>query len=268
MADPVDELVAAGVKFAERGEYSEAIDRFKQADAIRPRALHACLIALAYTRRALWAQAEIALASCHERASAGESLPDWIAMDPLDQELSSKLDSVDVAPITVRVEPPAASATISISSFRHDETFAPRVLHLAPGTYAVTATVPGRGSVTQTIVVVDRAPQTVTLRFVQPEPPSPVPWVVLGAGGLMAAGGLAADLLLVQPVRSKLEAAPDRSSWDAHSQSFDRRRALTLGLFAGAAITAAAGVALRFTVYRSEVTVSASANGVALAGTL
>src|SRR5262245_38276918 len=75
MADEVDDLVASGEAFAKSGEYSRAIERFKQADARRPRALHACLIALTYTRRELWAQAEVALASCHARAGGGDPLP-------------------------------------------------------------------------------------------------------------------------------------------------------------------------------------------------
>jgi hypothetical protein len=269
MADEADELVASGEELARRGEYSRAIEQFKQADARRPRARNACLIALTYTRRELWAQAEIALASCHARAGTGDPLPAWV--DELDRTLATKLDAVDVAPISIRVEPPSPSATISISSFSPDETFAPRVVHLAPGTYTVTAAVPGRARVTSTIVVVDRAPQTVTLQVVPPEPPSRMPWLLIGAGGLLAAGGLAFDLLAVQPARSRLEDAAgtlNGSAWVEHSRTFDRRRALTVGMFAGAAIAAGVGVALRLTVYRREVVVVAGANGITLVGAL
>ena len=267
-ADDADELVASGEALAKRGEYSRAIDAFKQADARRPRALHACLIALSYTRRELWAQAEVALASCHARAGGGDPLPPWV--DELDRTLATKLAAVDVAPISIRVEPPSVSAMISISSFSPDETFAPRVVHLAPGMHTVTAMVPGRGRVASTVAVVDRAPQTVTLWF-GPRPPSKVPWLVAGVGGLLAAGGLAYDLLAVQPARSKVAAAAadlDEAAWVRTSRVFDRRRALAIGLFAGAAVAVGVGVALRFTVYRREVAVAPIPNGVALVGAM
>jgi hypothetical protein len=269
MADEADELVASGEALAKRGEYSRAIEAFKQADARRPRARHACLIALSYTRRELWAQAEVALASCHARAGAGDPLPPWVG--ELDRTLAEKLGAADVAPISIRVEPPSGSARISISSFAPDETFAPRVVHLAPGTYTVTAAVPGHDRVTSTVVIADRTPQTVTLRFVPPAAPSRLPALVIGAGGLLAAGGLAYDLLAVQPVRSRLEDAAarrDGAAWVQHSRSFDRRRALAIGLFAGAAIAVGVGATLRFTVYRRPATVAVGANGVALVGAM
>lgn len=269
-ADDADDLVTSGEALAKRGEYSRAIEAFKQADARRPRALHACLIALSYTRRELWAQAEVALASCHARAGGGDPLPPWV--NELDQTLATKLAAVDVAPISIRVEPPSLSAmaSISISSFSPDETFAPRVVHLAPGMYTVTATVPGRGRVASTIAVVDRAPQTVMLWFGQ-RPPSKVPWILAGAGGLLVAGGLAYDLLAVQPVRSRLEDAGadvDAVAWARHSRTFDRRRAVAIGLFAGGAVAVGVGVALRFTVYRREVAVVPVPYGIALAGAM
>jgi len=269
MADEVDDLVAAGEESARHGEYSLAIERFKQADARRPRALHACLIALSYMRRELWAQAEIAQSTCHTRASASDPLPPWVQQ--LDGMLEAKLGAVDVAPIAIRVDPPSQSATISISSFNPNEIFPPRVIHLAPGTYVVTAHVPGRGQVSSTVVVVDRTPQTVTLRFVPSASPSRVPWLVVGAGGLLAAGGLAIDLLAVQRARARLErdaATLNGTAWRTDSRSFDRWRAGAIGMFAGAAVMAVAGVALRFTVYRREVTLVAAANGVALVGAM
>lgn len=266
MADPVDELVAAGEALAKRGEYSLAIGMFKQADAQRPRALHACLIALTYTRRELWAQAEVALATCHARATAGDPLPPWV--DELDRTLATKLEAAQVAPITFRVEPPTPSARISI--FSPDETFAPRVVHLAPGTYTVTATVPGR-RVTQTLVIADNTPQTMTLQIVPPASPSQVPWLLLGAGGLLAAGGVAVDLLAVQPVRRQVAsaaAARDAARWNEQGRKFDHRRAVAIGMFAGAAVAVGVGAALRFTVYRREVVIAASANGIVLVGAM
>jgi hypothetical protein len=47
------ELEARGEALAKTGRYGEAIEAFKAADHIQPRASHACLIALAYARRDL-----------------------------------------------------------------------------------------------------------------------------------------------------------------------------------------------------------------------
>src|SRR5690242_5920614 len=50
-AETPAELQAKGEQLAKDGRFSEAIDAFKAADRIERRASHACLIALAYTRR-------------------------------------------------------------------------------------------------------------------------------------------------------------------------------------------------------------------------
>jgi hypothetical protein len=267
LADDVDDLVAAGEALAKSGEYTRAIGVFKQADAKRPRALHACLIALSYTRRELWAQAEIALAACHARAGGADPLPTWVG--ELDQTFAEKLRAVEVAPITFRVEPPVPGTRLSI--FSPDETFEPRVLHLAPGTYTVTATAPGRDRVTTTIVIADRTPRTVTLQVSPTVTRSKVPWILVGAGGVLAASGLVYDLAAVQPVRKKMRSAAeagDLPAWTEQESIFARRRALAIGLFAGGAIAAGAGVALRFTVYRREVVIAPGPGGVALVGAM
>src|SRR5207244_1267948 len=77
-ADDVADLEARGQELAKASEYSQAIEVFKQADAKRPRAAHACMIGLAYLRRELWPQAELFLALCEHRAVPGDQPPDWI----------------------------------------------------------------------------------------------------------------------------------------------------------------------------------------------
>jgi hypothetical protein len=78
-------------------------------------------------------------------------------------------------------------------------------------------------------------------------------------------------VLAVQPARSRLAdavEARDGAAWLASSASFDRRRAVALGLLAGAALAASAGVVLRFTLSGREAAVAVGANGVALVGAL
>src|SRR5258706_13610619 len=71
------ELQAHGETLAQERRYTEAIEAFKAADKLEPNATHTCLIALAYTRRELWPQAEIFMARCHVLAVTG-GLPDWV----------------------------------------------------------------------------------------------------------------------------------------------------------------------------------------------
>ncbi len=47
----VDALVAEGEALAKAGNFSAATEKWKSADKVVPRAKHACLIGLAYTRR-------------------------------------------------------------------------------------------------------------------------------------------------------------------------------------------------------------------------
>src|SRR4051812_16006045 len=79
-AETPAELSARGEQLAKEGRFSEAITAFKAADAVEPRAKHACLIALAYTRRELWPQAEIFLDLCRTRATATDPVPDWVPL--------------------------------------------------------------------------------------------------------------------------------------------------------------------------------------------
>src|SRR5688572_3278724 len=88
-AEDVSQLRARGEELAKEGRFSEAIDAFKAADRISPRADHACLIALAYTRRELWPQAEIFISKCHQRVSPDNPAPDWLPK--AEQEISHRL---------------------------------------------------------------------------------------------------------------------------------------------------------------------------------
>ena len=117
-ADGADQLRVQGEKLAKQGNYAEAIDAFKASDALRPRASNACYIALAYSRRQLWSQAEIFLGLCHVRATDSDPLPAWVAA--ADEQITRKLATADVAAITLRVSPEIAGVVLTISSFAPD----------------------------------------------------------------------------------------------------------------------------------------------------
>ncbi|MBV8758377.1 MAG: hypothetical protein JO257_13915 [Deltaproteobacteria bacterium] len=256
-----DALTAQGEQLARDGEYSRAIDAFKQADAKEHSAKHACLIGLAYTRRELWSQAEIWLDRCKARSNASDPLPDWFAA--AQAQLADKLKGVDTAALAIDVSPPDTPALISVSSFPPDETFSPRTIHLVPGTYVITGSVPGQPVATETVTVKLGADNHVTLTFKQPEkvqpPPPPPPVVVsphprsslpkyllIGAG---AAGTVGIVFhVLASGERSDLQHANDindPNAWQAHSGPFERDRAIAISCYSAAVIAAGVGLWLR-----------------------
>lgn len=250
-AETPAELVAEGRRLAGEGEFTRAITKFKEADAIEPTAENACLIGLAYTRRELWSQAELYFDRCKERTKAGDPPPDW-ANEAI-ATLAAKLSSTGVSAIEIRVAPAVPDVAISVSGFSADETFAPRTVHLAPGTYVLTATAPGHSPVREKLVVVGTAPQTITLSFdvkpsgVHAKPVRPTSqWFFVGAVGLALVGG---GFHLVSALeRSKLQDAVDANDpalWDKHDPLFRYSRAGAIAGYSLAAITLTIGLVVR-----------------------
>jgi hypothetical protein len=255
-ADEADELVAKGQALAEQGEWTQAIDRFKAADAARPTAKHACLIGLAYTRRELWPQAELFFARCRNRATAAEPLPTWYAGAMA--ELQGKLADAGAVAVALAIDPPVANARITLSSFAADEQLEAQTIHLAPGRYVVIAEAPDFQPARREIVVVAGQPQNVMIHLDRRFRPSRVPPGLVIGGAAALAGALAFDAFVLQPARDAL--AGTNAAYDANLDAFRTKRAVTIGMFAGGAALVLAGVALRFTVYRHrEASIQASA---------
>ena len=250
-ADPsAQDLQAQGEQLAKDGRFSEAIDSFKAADRLQPTAGHACLIALAYTRRELWSQAEIFLARCHERATPADPLPDWVPV--AEQQIQERLATANAAAVTIQVTPAGTPAQLTVSSFAPDETFAPRTIHLPPGRHVIIATAPGLPTARKEVVIESKDPQTVTIDLAPavttPKPlPQPVvpatepeanPWKkrLLVGGGILAGAGLVTYGWMSfewSKMRTK-----DDAQWVAHEGNYNLSRELTIGLWAvgGAAL--------------------------------
>jgi hypothetical protein len=242
------ELQAEGEQLAKDSRFSEAIDKFKAADKIQPTAGHACLIALAYTRRELWPQAEIFLARCHERATPQDPLPDWVPV--AEQQIAERLATANVAAVTIDVSPPNAKVSLTVSSFAPDETFAPRTIHLPPGHHVIIATADGYPTVQKEIVVETKDPQKVTIDLrPTPVPVKPIealpvraepsPWSKrLVIGGLVVGGaGLVATGLMSYEYFAAGNSAAD---WDDHIDTYRTSRIAAISLLAvggGLAIT-------------------------------
>ena len=266
-ADEVEDLVAKGEELAKAGELSQAIASFKAADAKQPRAKHACLIGLAYTRRELWPQAELFFALCRTRATAADPLPDWI--DDAEATLAAKLVAIHAAPITIVVEPADAHPILTVSSFEPDEVFAPRTIHLGRGMHVIEASAPGYVTARQEVAIASEQPQTVTITLHPPEVPKPppppvvvpsrVPWIVGGGGVAIGLVGAAVQLFVYKPARDKLASAGNVFAYADDLPPFRRDRDITIALYAGALAVVAAAITLHYTVY--HVAVAADAHG-------
>jgi hypothetical protein len=236
-AEPVDDLVARGETFGKQGEWSQAIGSFKAADKLVPRAKHACLIGLAYSRRELWAEAEVFFALCHQRATPSDPTPDWLA--EAETLLAEKIAATQAAAVTFHVVP--ATATIAVSSFAPGETFASRTIHLAAGAHVITVAAPGYDPVKQEIIIGASAPRDVTIALHPTAPSSHVSLYLYIGAGVLAAAGLAVDELAVQPLRDN----QFQYQRDAAATRFASRRDATYALFGGAVLAAAAGLVVQ-----------------------
>ena len=269
VAETGEEMRARGEQLAKDGRYSEAIDAFKAAERIEPRARHACLIALAYTRREAWPQAEIWLAQCEARATPADPLPEWVPVAK--QQLAERLATVNVAAVNITVEPAGADVKLSVSSFAPDELFAPRAIHLPPGRHVITATAKGYNDAQKTVEIADdKAPQTVTITMFpieahklgpgggpatgQPPPAaSKVPLVVMSTGGGLILVGAALHLFYFRPARNDLANTTVLADYNGTlTTKFERSRNITIAVYGIGAATLITGLILKFTVFKAK----------------
>lgn len=243
------ELQAQGERLARSGRYSEAIEAFKAADRIETRASHACLIALAYTRRELWPQAEIFMDLCHGRANPADPEPEWVPQ--AEALIAQRLQQVDAAPVEISTDPAIPGVKLSISSFAPDETFGPRTIHLTPGRHTVIATADGYEVERRDIDVAGKALRRVVIRMwktgMRPVPASRT-GLYLVYGGLGAGlAGAAVHLLWYRGNLDRLDRASsayDLRGYRAAEPAYDVSRWTTIGLYAIGTAAVAAGAIL------------------------
>jgi len=257
-ADPsAADLQAQGEQLAKDSRYSEAIDAFKNADRLQPTAGHACLIALAYTRRELWSQAEIFLARCHERATPADPLPDWVPV--AEQQIQERLATANAAAVTIEVEPSNAPVLFSVSSFAPDETFGPRTIHLPPGRYTIVGEAKGFETARTDIEITTKDPKFVKLTLRETAPrvnalahqpaipgpgvePSPWPKRLLIGGAVALGAGLVTYGWMGYEWNQMRDTG---TAWDDHHSSYELSRSLTIGLWAVGGAAVITGLVLR-----------------------
>ena len=249
-----DDLQKRGEQLAKDGQFAEAIDVFKAADAERPSTELACLIGLAYGRRNLYGQAELFFDQCHERAESGDPVPSWVPK--VEQQFRDRLASSKLVRVKIVVKH-ARKPTVVVSAFAPDERFSPRVVHLPPGRHTITVTDADRDAVERTVVVEEGEPKSVVFDLAkstespdEPEPSQPADHVgrnVVFAGLGIAALGAIVHATWYKSELDELEASqfpPDVLRYDAHADAYERARYVTVGLYAAGAITVIVGVVL------------------------
>jgi hypothetical protein len=259
-ADQRGDLQAKGEQLAKEGRFGEAIDQFKAADRIEPRASHACLVALAYTRKEQWPQAELFLALCHKRATPTDPLPEWVP--EAEKQLKDRLASARVTEVTIEVKPADANPRVTVSSFAPDEVFEPQTIHLPLGTHVVFAKADGYADKQYTLEIKDRSPQHVVIDLAAPTPtdnnpmvlpevpeqppahqPSRLGMYVMIGGGVVGVLGVISHISMAAK-RNKIDEDKTEGltadEWEAGKPAFESARTRTIILYAvsaGALVT-------------------------------
>lgn len=285
-AEPERLLQEAETK-AKAGEYALAIELYKHADQLQPRAAISCFVGLAYVRSAAWAQAELAFDACQRRVNDADPAPAWFAK--AQRELETKIEVARVPVVQFRVHSDDRAVQLSISGWPAGESFAPRRLHLPPGHYWVDA-VGADGRSVRTEFDVTEANVTVEIDLTQStqrrggesrgtgassatrpagadatdsslvrhapgsssdrnKPRGAVGYALIGGGGLAVAVGAVAHILAARD-RAAMETSA--TAWDAHRTAFGRERIVAIGGYAVGAALVAAGTYWLFRSSASE----------------
>ena len=118
-ADRAGDLVTEGQELGKQGRFREALGKFRAAEQTSPRALHACLIGLAYLRDDQLGAAALSFADCRRRSTA-EPPPTWLVDE--EQALAAKLVISQLGTVTLELDP--AIATLTVSAIAGGEAFA------------------------------------------------------------------------------------------------------------------------------------------------
>jgi len=221
-----------------------------------------CSIALAYTRRELWAQAELYFARCHARANTSDPAPDWVA--EAETQLAAKLVAANVPALTISTDAPGA--VITVSGFEADDTLAPGVVHLTPGHYSIRATAPDRLPASREVDIVEGKSQDLAFTLEAPPPtkvvmrPNPardtkLPWAVIGTGVALVGAGIAVDLVKLQPLRDQLAKSQYEND---HDSDFTTWRTATVAMWGAGAIAIGIGTWLELRRRELPLTIAAS----------
>ena len=270
--EQADALVREGAALGEAGLWDGAIARFRDADALFPRAMHDCNIGLAYARSNRPDAGWLYLVRCQARTT--EALPRWV--DVRRREALAALAAGEYAPVELNVEPRAAE--VRIDGMSDDAFAAPLTLWLPFGERRLTVAAPGYVTAEVSLAITTRDPirQNVVLEAVpppepvtvappaEPDPAAPEPvappvvdqvlpvadrgddlagWIVAGSGVL--AVGIGAILYGAADATSARGSTLHRGTeFDASLETFERERALSYAFLGVGGVALAVGVVM------------------------
>jgi len=199
-----DRLVAEGAALGQRGDWDGAILRFEQADALFPRAIHACNIGLAHARANRPEKALVNLGACQARAT--EPLPPWVARRT--SEARDALSKGAFAPLELLSATPGLHIVVSHYG---DASFTPPVtLWLPLGEHHLIASAPGKVTRDEVLTVASKAAlrKDITLDDVPVVVPEPVESGPVESGPVES-GPVVPDPIEPHPIALTTVIAPD-----------------------------------------------------------
>jgi hypothetical protein len=256
-ASPADDLVTEGQALARQGRIGDALAKFREADQLEPRAVHSCLLGLAYLRGGALGNAEISFATCHRRAGT-ETLPPWVAKEEAD--LAQKLTSSELGTISLTVSP--SITELAVPALLDGAWFpVTTTLHIPAGSHRIAAR-QSDGSEVSTVVEVKARENSTTELPPAPTPPktepssparvevspparpSPLPKIVLAVGGASVVAGVLVHALAVRPAYNDLDRAMTGDEYDQKLPAYELRRNVTVALYGVGAVALITGALL------------------------
>jgi tetratricopeptide (TPR) repeat protein len=264
-ADDVKRLSADARALAQEGKLTEAIALYRKAYDLSENPVFLCNIGLAYQLAGDLPRAHAQLTQCMPRLAA--AMPEAVAnfqqaLDAVEKALPEKHVAVDV-----RSQP--AGAMLDVDVLHGDvQPSAPAVVWLPAGAHAISASLAGRETASETVTITAddiaaHPKKSVTIRLPEarrdelPPPPPPIEsastkrrngWIAIGVGGALLAGGGVAHAIAYD-TRSEL-AGTSGDAYHALYPKFRNQRAAAFALYGLGAAAAITGAVLIMTAPR------------------
>ena len=270
-----DQMVREGAALGEAGHWDAAIERFRAAEALFPRAIHDCNIGLAYARSKRPHLGWLHLGMCQARSD--EALPSWV--ESRRREAETQMTRGDFARVEISVgDGGVAGAEVVVESLAGAVVRPPVEVWLPLGEHRFSATAPEHLPKAGRLTVGSRERVSLVLSFV-PEPtrpdvpvepdvvppvepdvvppePSPITppdeapsasrtgaWVAFGVGlAAVAAGGVL--YAVAADTSDEANRLPPGETFDETLAAFERERAFSYGLLGAGAVSAGVGLVL------------------------
>ncbi|MBA2539419.1 MAG: hypothetical protein H0V17_07285 [Deltaproteobacteria bacterium] len=247
-ADRADDLVTEGQELGKQGRFREALGKFRAAEELRPRALHACLMGLAFLRDDQLGASGLAFADCRRRGTAAEPPPSWVSVE--EQALAARLAESQLGTVELELSPEIIMlSTPAIAD--GDPLAASRTLYLPAGNHMIRGRSRDGRTVAITVTVSAKSSHTVVLQLAERAPVAPftesapkLPWIAIGSGAALATIGALVHVTALRDAHGDADQAA-AADYDAKLDRYKTTRLVTVSLYAAGAAAIATGLFLR-----------------------